>query len=414
MTPEGWRQRRLDQVADIVGGGTPARDNAAYWNGDIPWATPTDITKLGARYIMTTRAAISRAGLEASSAALLPAGSVLMTSRATIGACAINRVPMTTNQGFQSLVPTPEAIAEFLAYLVAYRISDLIKLAAGSTFLEISRRSVAAFPVALPPLVEQRKIAAILASVDDAIEATQAIIHQLQVMKMATMAALLARGLPGRHTRFKQTDIGEIPQEWEVLPVGNVCSAVIDCKNRTPPYTPTGFPVIRTPNVRAGRLVLDDLRFTDAESHREWTARGTPKAGDLVITREAPVGEVCLIPRGMEVCLGQRMMLMRPSPARLLPKFLLVALQGDGVQKRLALISGGSTVGHVRVGDIRNLPVPIPSLDEQRAIACMFAYLADRTDAEYGVLEQMRIAKASLMSVLLTGELRVTLDEEAA
>ncbi len=292
---------------------------------------------------------------------------------------------------------------------------DIAESVQGSTGLKnINLGRLRSLRVLLPPLGEQRKIAAILSSVDDAIEATQAVIEQLQVVKKAMMAELLTRGLPGRHTRFKMTEIGEVPEEWEVVPAESACVAVIDCKNRTPPYATSGFPVIRTPNVRGGRLVYTDLRLTDEESFREWTARGAPQAGDLVITREAPVGEVCLIPSDMQACLGQRMMLMRPVPDRLDARFLLVALQGAGVQKRLELISGGSTVGHVRVGDIRSLPVPIPSLDEQKQIADGVQSVAVRIESEERVLHQSRSVKAALMSVLLTGDVRVSPDEEAA
>ena len=189
--PEGWMAVALGDVATVVGGGTPKRSEPDFWNGNVPWATPTDVTGLRGRTISQTASSITEAGLVSSSATLLPPNSLLMTTRATIGACAINRVEMATNQGFQSLVPKAETCVDFLYYLVQYHVRRLEKLAAGSTFLEVSKRTVRGFRVHMPPLPEQHKIAAILSSVDKIIEQNQAVMDSLQVVKSGLMPALL-------------------------------------------------------------------------------------------------------------------------------------------------------------------------------------------------------------------------------
>ena len=116
--PEGWMAMALGDVATVVGGGTPRRSEPAFWNGNVPWATPTDVTGLRGRTISQTASSITEAGLVSSSATLLPPYSLLMTTRATIGACAINRVSMATNQGFQCLVPKPGTCVDFLYYTI--------------------------------------------------------------------------------------------------------------------------------------------------------------------------------------------------------------------------------------------------------------------------------------------------------
>ena len=219
MMLDGWQDLSLSDLATIVGGGTPSRRQPTYWDGDVPWATPTDVTGLGGRIISETASMITGEGLANSSAALLPPCSLLMTTRATIGACAINQVSMATNQGFQSLVPKQSTCVEFLYYLIQHHKRRLERLAAGSTFQEVSKRSIRGFQVTIPPLPEQRKIAAVLSSVDDAIEKTRAVIDQVQVVKRGLMQELLTLGLPGRHTRFKQTEIGEIPADWGINPI---------------------------------------------------------------------------------------------------------------------------------------------------------------------------------------------------
>lgn len=189
--PEEWMAMTLADAATVVGGGTPSKNQSTYWNGDVPWATPTDITGLGGRFISETAASITEAGLASSSATLLPPNSLLMTTRATIGACAINRGRMATNQGFQSLVPNQTCVVDFLYYFVQYHRRRLERLAAGSTFLEVSNRTVREFRVHLPHVSEQHRIASVLSSMDDAIEITMRLIDGLQLVKRGLLASLL-------------------------------------------------------------------------------------------------------------------------------------------------------------------------------------------------------------------------------
>ncbi len=190
--PEEWMAMTLADAATVVGGGTPSRAQSTYWNGDVPWATPTDVTGLSGRTIAETASYVTETGLANSSATLLPPYSLLMTTRATIGACAINRVAMATNQGFQSLVPKRKTcVVDFLYYLVQYHGRRLEQVAAGSTFLEVSKRAVRGFRVHMPRLSEQRKIAAVLSSMDDAIEKSRRLIVGLQLVKSGLLPSLL-------------------------------------------------------------------------------------------------------------------------------------------------------------------------------------------------------------------------------
>jgi type I restriction enzyme S subunit len=184
--------------------------------------------------------------------------------------------------------------------------------------------------------------------------------------------------------------------------------AVIDCKNRTPPVTDDGHPVIRTPNVRNGEFAWSDLAHTDPASYVIWTARGRPQSGDIVITREAPVGEVCMIPDDVVApCLGQRMMLYRPDPERVNGHYMLHAIQSQRVQKHLDVISGGSTVGHVKVGDIRNLRLPLPLVDEQLLIVKSVEAARAELRTLREDLAKLRQQKQGLMQDLLTGRVPV-------
>jgi type I restriction enzyme S subunit len=215
LVSDGWLNHHLADICNVVGGGTPERVKSEYWGGDIPWASPTEITSLTTRYLSKTKENITQIGLNKSSAKLHPAGTVLMTSRASIGYVAINTIPMTTNQGFQSLQCKDDVNNEFLYQYITWLRPEIEKLSAGSTFAEISSTNVKKIRVTIPSLPEQQKIATILTSVDDVIEKTQAQIDKLKDLKTGMMQELLTKGIG--HTKFKDSPVGRIPVEWGIV-----------------------------------------------------------------------------------------------------------------------------------------------------------------------------------------------------
>ncbi len=317
--------------------------------------------------------------------------------------------------------------SKFLYYLLCidtYRRS-MLKYARGTTVLMLDMDGIKRISVKYPVSdSRQRKIASILSSIDTAIEKTESLIAKYQKIKAGLMHDLFTRGVtadgklrPPREQApelYQETPVGWMPLEWVFTNCDKVCEKIIDCKNRTPPETPDGHPVIRTPNVRNGEFVDNQLLFTNSDSYMIWTARGKPQSGDKVITREAPVGEVCMIPgRHIAACLGQRMMLYRPNVEIINPLYFLYALQSRLIQGRLNLISGGSTVGHVRVGDIRELWMVMPkSLNEQDKIASSLNAISEKIRLEKQHRDKLQSQKIGLMHDLLTGKVPVKIEPD--
>jgi type I restriction enzyme S subunit len=188
-----WVQRSLGELADVRSGGTPSTGEPALWDGGFAWCTPTDITALcGHKYLSQTGRTISEAGLRNSSAELLPPGTVVMTSRATIGECAIATIPMTTNQGFKNFVPKASTDGEFLYYLLGTQKQAFLGLCSGSTFLEIGKHQLVSFLVTVPPdPAEQHAIAQVLTDMDSALTALQSRLAKARDLKQALMQVLL-------------------------------------------------------------------------------------------------------------------------------------------------------------------------------------------------------------------------------
>lgn len=159
----------------------------------------------------------------------------------------------------------------------------------------------------------------------------------------------------------------------------SLCLLVADCPHATPKWTDSGAVVLRNQNIKAGRLDLSSPSFTDEEHFVGRIRRAEPRPGDIVITREAPMGDVCQIPSGLRCCLGQRQVLLRPDPAKVEPRFLLFALQAPYLQHQIGWNEGtGSTVSNLRIPVLEALRVPTPPLAEQREIAMVLGALDDR------------------------------------
>jgi len=271
------------------------------------------------------------------------------------------------------LSPNEKITADYLYYYLLQNFEWIQNRRTGTGVPHVPKDLGRLLVVGYPETgLHQQKIATILQT----IEKTEALIGKYQQIKAGLMHDLFTRGIttdgklrPPREEApelYQETAIGWIPKSWQFTSCKNVCEKIIDCKNRTPP-----------------------------------------------ITREAPVGEVCKIPkRHLTACLGQRMMLYRTNPEKINNDYFLYALQSTAIQNRLDLISGGSTVGHVRVGDIRNLLIFYPkSESEQLRIAKSLNNITNKIETEYSHLNKLKMEKAGLMHDLLTSKVKVIPDD---
>lgn len=154
------------------------------------------------------------------------------------------------------------------------------------------------------------------------------------------------------------------------LMLGNLCELITDCEHKTAPTQEDGYPSIRTPNIGRGYFLLDGVNRVSEETYQAWTKRAVPVGGDLILAREAPVGNVAVIPRGAQFCLGQRTVLIRPKADLVDSDYLCYLLLTPRLQAQLLSKSGGATVHHLNMKDIRSLEIPdIPSIDAQRCIS---------------------------------------------
>jgi type I restriction enzyme, S subunit len=323
--------------------------------------------------------------------------------------------------GFAVVRPLDPADSDFLYQNVldGRFVAFLEPRMKGSSYPAVGASDVAEYPLLMPPPPERRKIAAILSSVDEAIAKTQAVIEQVRVVKKGLMQELLTRGLPGRHIRFKQTEMGEVPEEWKVVTLGELIAHGPD-NGLYKPKTDygSGAPIVRIDGFANGDILphtgYQRVRATEAE-----IARYQLCTNDLLINRVnslSHLAKTAFVAGLAEPSIFEsNMMRFHVEHALIDPKFAFYVISSDR-SRRHFLDRAKRAVAQASVNqeDVKSLPVALPGSEEQRAIAAGIDSVNSRLHAATTQRQQLEQVKQALISVLLTGEVRVKVDEAAA
>jgi type I restriction enzyme S subunit len=392
MTPDGWQGLSLGDVLTLrYGKALPEHQRVA---GQFP--------VYGSNGPVGTH-----------QAALVKGPGIIVGRKGTAGSvhyCVSDFWPIDTTYFVQS----ERADFRWLQYALAN--AKLPSLSEATGIPGMSRNTAYALRFLLPPLPEQRKIAAILLAVDEVIEKTEVVVESLHTLRKAMMQELLTRGAPGQHTRFKQTAIGEIPEEWEVATVGTLGTVKLG-RMRSPIYS-SGRPrtYLRVANVLDDQIdgsdVLEMLFDDDAfENFRL-------QPGDILLNEGQSLNLVgrSAIYRGVPPdCAFQKTLLRFRAGPRIRGDFAQLLFQSDLYSGRFAENAVQTTsIAHLTQVRFAAMQQPLPSLPEQDDIVARLNSVGARVRAEYASLQRIGVLKAALMSVLLTGKLRVTSDEGAA
>jgi type I restriction enzyme, S subunit len=316
------------------------------------------------------------------------------------------------------LRPSPTLDARYLFYLTIahdFRSQGESEMLGAGGQKRVPEDFLKDWRPALPRVEIQQRIARFLdektARIDALIEKKRALLERLAEKRQALITRAVTKGL-NPDVPMKPSGVGwfgDVPVDWEVVRLKNVILEIVDAEHKTAPEADSGeYLIVRTANVRNGELILDSAKFTDHETYLEWTKRAFPEFGDILLTREAPAGEICLVPDNPPLLLGQRMVLLKPIKKTVSTDYLVWMLSG-GMKEFVELTSQGSTVPHFNMSDIGRVPVLIPSLSEQAAIVAFIEkWLSSIRSIRVRVIESMGVLidfRNALITAAITGQL---------
>ncbi len=423
--PESWRWTRLGEVTRVVGGGTPKTGEPDYWNGDVPWLTPADLSGYVRKTIGHGARSITASGLARSAARLLPTGTVLFSSRAPIGYVAIAANPIATNQGFKSFVPPAEVSSSFLFHYLRSAKAIAIRSASGTTFKELSKKRAALLPFPLAPLSEQHrivtKIESLFAKLDEGVAALKRAEANLERYRASVLKAavegrlteqwrrenppeetgeeLLGRILIERRKRWEAEQLAKFaakgrkpPRNWKVkykepvapdtgklpeLPEG-WCWATVDQvalgmrNGRSVRTRAGGFPVLRLSAITGA--VLDDRDIKEGDWGPKKAEPFRVRQGDFFVSRGNGsldlVGRASFADRAGDVAFPDTMIRVTFACRRLVRARFVAAIWNSQCIRRQITACAKTSAGIFKINqlDLRGVLVPVPPIAEQDLI----------------------------------------------
>lgn len=415
--PNDWDVIALKRRFRIIGGSTPKSDQDVFWDGEIIWATPSDLSKLTSLYINDSQRKITEKGFASCGTTLVPKNSIILSTRAPIGSLAITKTELCTNQGCKSLVPLEETTTKFFGYLLSISTTELNIRGKGTTFLELSGDELGAFKIPIPTISEQQQIANFLdhetAKIDTLIEKQQQLIKLLKEKRQAVISHAVTKGLnPDAPMRDSGVEwLGEVPEHWVCGSLKHYAN-VIDCKHITAEFFDEGIPLVSISEVKGWFVNLETAKLTNEKYYIDLIDGGRkPQAGDIIYSRNATVGEASLVAEDMpDFAIGQDVCLIRLSESAL-PEYALFVLKSGVIFQQLDLAMVGSTFKRINVDNIRNFSITQPPYNEQisivnelKRVVEKYDELVSKAQATINLVSERRTA---LISAAVTGKIDV-------
>lgn len=397
-----WEQRKLGDVADIVGGGTPSTSSEEYWNGNIDWYSPVEIGKK--TYVSSSQKKITELGLKKSSAKILPVGTILFTSRAGIGSTAILAKEGATNQGFQSIVPHKEMLDSYFIYSRSHELKRYGELTgAGSTFVEVSGKQMAKMPILMPILEEQRIIGNLFENMDNLITLHQQELTTLKQTKQGFLQKMFPKegesvpeirfaGFSGDWKECKLTDVKDREDKYSFTggPFGS------DLKSSD--YTVEGIRIIQLQNIGDGEF-LNSYKIYTSEKKAIELSSNLIYPGEIIIAKMAdPLARATIMPDFDEKYLmasdGIRLKIDKNNYDTY---FILTLINSSFFRKEALNNSTGTTRKRIGLVTLGNLPIVLPNLNEQTKIGNFFKQLDDTIALHQRELDALKEMKKAFL-----------------
>ncbi len=400
---EGWKIKRIEEIAKTTSGGTPSRTKKEFYNGEVLWVKSGELDD---NYIIDTEEKITQNAIKNSSAKLFPKETILMAMYgATVGKTAILKKEATTNQAVCGILPNEDNFNnEFLRFQLIFKREDFLKQRYGGAQPNISQTIIKTFEVILPPLPEQRKIAHVLSTVQKAIEQQDNLIRTTTELKKALMQKLFTEGTRGEHQ--KETEIGLVPESWEVVKIEKL---ILKTKIRYPGKEPDKeFIYVDVSSVSNEFFRIENTsKILGKEAPSR--ARKIIQDGDLIFATVRPtLKRIAKISQDYhnQIC-STGYCVIKPDPDKLIQEYLYQYLQTDFFIEKIEKLQRGASYPAVRDSDVKGIYIPLPKLTEQKEIGITLNILDQRNNILISKKQTLTALFKTLLHELMTGQRRV-------
>ena len=394
--PKGWVKAKLEDITELIGGGTPSRKIPEYFDGDIVWLTPTEIPKNTITVISDSREKITELGLKKSSAKIIPKDSVLLTSRASIGYVAISGGNVTTNQGFASFICSNVILNYFLAYWLWSKKTFLESEATGTTFKEISKSKLRDIIILIPPLNEQKRIISKIEELFSNIDSTKQSLEQTKLQLELYRYSLLKDAYE------------KLVEKHESYSLNDLCLKITDGEHFKPKFIETGIPFVSAKDISETGLVFDNAKYVSKDDAKKFRLKCNPEQNDILMVSRGIVGRTCLVDTKESFCLLGSVILLKPNKT-IKSKFLNNYLNLASVQNALVKLSSSTVQGAIYLRDLKKTTIPLPSLQEQEQIVSKieqgFSLIENTQNIINSTLQTLQTMKMSVLQHAFEGKL---------
>lgn len=391
-----WKKCTLSELGIVVGGATPSTKNLNnYENGTIAWITPKDLAGFSERFIFKGERNITEQGLKSCSTKLLPRHSILFSSRAPIGYVAIAGQDVCTNQGFKSIIPSEEVDYMFLYYLLKNNKDRIESMGSGTTFKEISGKTMGGVEVIVPSSIEdQRKISSILSVLDERIEVNNRINKNLEQQLASLFAHAFADNIADATT--------------ETCPLLGDLITVIDNRGKTPPLTTEvyDYPIIDVGALKGTGRIVDFnncTKYVKQSTYATWFRSGHPQPWDILISTVGSLAEMKIY-LGSKGCMAQNVVAFRATSIS--PLYLYQYLRF--ICADLVAYNIGSVQPSIKVTHIIKHPIFVPENTKLERFEVTAKAITNRLYANYNENESLKSLRDTLLPRLMSGELDVS------
>ncbi len=454
--PEGWVSAPLGSFTDIFGGSTPSRKENRYFGGDIVWLTPTEIPKETVSIISDSKEKLTEEGFKESGVRWIPTGSVLLTSRASIGYVAIAGVKLTTNQGFASLVLPKEIDPKYLGWWLRSQKATLEDLAKGTTFREISKATLKDVIAPIAPLAEQHRIVEVIEQQLSRLDAAVAsLVHARKKLKRERVAILKAavegtltadwraehpatesaaqllerilkercakweadqlekmhtRGITPKDDKWKNTykepelpdttNLPGLPEKWIWASLDQCSRRITDGTHQPPPFTGKGIPFIFVAHIVKGSISFENTKFISESTYAQLNARCPVEYGDILYSAVGSYGVAVPVLTHQPFSFQRHIAHIKPS-FLLSMNYLLLCLNSSCCLDQAHKVARGVAQKTVTLTDLAHFAIPLPPLSEQEQIVSeVEQHLSIIAQSEAAVEENLKRAERLHQSIL--------------